>query len=223
MHIAKTVTQFVLVVAIFTFASGCASQQSIPSGSRIDRVAAGSGVDGRLIAKTATVDIEVEDIQSLDEKIRSVVKNNGGYLISSRLNSSHRYNAKIKVPAKELESTMNLLAGLGKERSRTIEMSDVTEDVVDSEAELTNLVSLRGRARELLAKATTVDEILKVETELNRIQTRIDTINGRLKALHNQVDMSLLSVSASEHRVYGPLGYLGIGLWWVVEKLFVIK
>jgi hypothetical protein len=195
----------------------------MPSVARQDLAVSANEPENRMVTKRGSIEIEAEEIKSIDEKIHVIVKDGSGYVASSRLDSKNRYYSELKIPSKELENTMNKIARLGIEISRNIDTTDVTNEYIDTEAELKNLESLRTRMRELLARATTVEEILKVENELNRIQTRIDTISGRLKSLRSQVELSTLDVTASEKRIYGPLGYLGMGIYWVVEKLFVIK
>lgn len=112
---------------------------------------------------------------------------------------------------------------MGKEERRNISTADVTDQYRDNEAELKNLISLRDRLRDLLARAQEINEILAVEEQLNRIQTRIDQISGRQKLLNDQIAYTPITITANEERIYGPLGYIGMGAWWIVEKLFVIK
>ena len=184
--VKKTKIQLLLVITIVFMASGCGAKQHIPSSSQFSRVMNENGVEGRLVVKSGSINVEVEEIPQLDDQIKKIVKLKGGYLTSSSLNSNNKYRAVIRVPTNQLNETISEIASLGKEISRSVDSTDVTEKFVDNEAELLNLIALRGRMRELLEKATSVEEIMQVEQELNRIQTRIDRINGRLKSLRNQ-------------------------------------
>ncbi|MCX4026154.1 DUF4349 domain-containing protein [Spartinivicinus marinus] len=100
---------------------------------------------------------------------------------------------------------------------------DVTEEIIDIEAKITNLSALRVKFITLLNQATEVSDILKIEKELNRIQTELDSIEARRKTLKNQVAFSKINIALNQETIYGPLGYLGKGFIWVVGKLFVIK
>lgn len=221
--IITALPKVIMALSVSAIISSCAGHFPSPSVSRQELAYSETGTETRMVTKHGSIEIEVEEIRSLDEKIRLIVKEKSGYVASSRLDSRNRYYSELKIPSKELENTINTIAGLGKEESRNISTTDVTNEYIDTEAELKNLESLRTRMRELLARATTVEEILKVENELNRIQTRIDTISARLKSLNAQVELSTLNVTASEKRIYGPIGYLGMGIYWIIEKLFVIK
>ena len=55
------------------------------------------------------------------------------------------------------------------------------------------------------------------------VQTEIDRIDRHLKSTQGSVDMSPISVNLKEKTIYGPIGYVGHGLWWAVKKLFIIR
>ena len=106
---------------------------------------------------------------------------------------------------------------------RDLSSTDVTEEYVDIEARRTNLLALRDRLRALLDRATEVKDVVAIETELNRVQSELDSLDARMKALKGQVDYATLSVHLTRKPILGPLGYAAKGIWWVIEKLFVIR
>ncbi|SFV54069.1 hypothetical protein MNB_SV-14-1707 [hydrothermal vent metagenome] len=75
----------------------------------------------------------------------------------------------------------------------------------------------------LLNRTSNIEEILLIEREINRVQTEIDMIERNLKSMHSSVEMSPISVNLEEKTIYGPLGYIANGIWWVTKKLFVIR
>lgn len=48
-------------------------------------------------------------------------------------------------------------------------------------------------------------------------------MEGLIKALKGRVDYATVTLSLNRKAILGPLGYLFKGLWWGVEKLFVIR
>ena len=100
---------------------------------------------------------------------------------------------------------------------------------MDVETRLSNNRALRDRLKELLAKARDVKDILQIESELNRVQSEIDSMDARMRILKDQIQMSTLSVElrqqvpAKPATIYGPLGYLYKGAEWFVTKLFIIR
>jgi len=75
----------------------------------------------------------------------------------------------------------------------------------------------------LLNQTSKIEEILRIEREINRVQTEIDMIESQIKNMQGSVDMSPIEVSLKEKTIYGPIGYIGHGIWWVLKKMFIIR
>lgn len=218
------------------FINGCASgsmkmvqsEASISDGMLASRTTGGAGEAGtttvpRMLIKRASIELIVEDIDQSAQTITQWVQELGGYVNSS--NTSEEKNAwmQVRVPANQLEPTMNKCASLGEEQYRNISATDVTDQMIDLEAKLTNDRALRDRMRKLLEQAKEIKDILAIEAELNRLQSGIDSLEGQLKRLQSEVQLSILDVKLTRSRIYGPLGYLSLGVVWFFEKLFVIQ
>jgi uncharacterized protein Yka (UPF0111/DUF47 family) len=120
-------------------------------------------------------------------------------------------------------SVLDAIAKLGEKTSQSINKRDITAHFVNNEERLKNLKLFREKMKTLLNKTSNIEEILRIERELNRVQTEIDTIERQLKNMQGSVDMSPIDVNLEEKTIYGPVGYVGNGIWWVVKKLFVIR
>jgi hypothetical protein len=176
----------------------------------------------RLITYTGYIAIEVTSLTDIQSQVAAIVAEAKGYIAGSRAEKSE-YTATLRVPAPDLETVMNKVAGLGSLVRRNVNTEDVTDRHIDYEAKLKNFEVLRNQLRELLAKAKTVKETLDVEQELSRVQGEIDSLQGQLTALNNRITFSTLEVRVTPKRIYGPVGYVFRGVWWAVEKLFVIR
>ena len=143
--------------------------------------------------------------------------------VSSSTLTEDDYHATIRVPSASLEPLMDSLAGMGRVTSRQVSAEDVTEEYHDLEAELKNTRALRDRLRRLLEQSETVKDSLAIEKELTRVQTKLDTLEGRLKRLRSQVVESSLDLNIDREKIPGPLGLVGKGGGWAVKKLFVLK
>jgi len=177
----------------------------------------------RLLVKSANIEIEVENVKAVVGQIEEEVKRVSGFVNDVYDRDETRVSMSLKVPAGDLDAFMDSIGSKGDIVSKSLSVSDVTDEVIDIEARLVNLKALRDRFRKLLDKADKVADILKIENELTRIQIEIDSIESRNKSLKDQVSLSRVDVTITQKKVYGPLGYLGWGLYWLVEKLFVIK
>lgn len=177
----------------------------------------------RHVIRTASLTLSVENIDERVNALSSLAEGYGGYVQSNNRYTEKRANLHVKIPSAKLDMFITEVLNLGKVTSNSTSSRDVTDQVIDIDARMKNLIVLRSRYRELLAKANTVKEIISIEKELSKIQTEIDTIEGRRKSLLDQVAMSSVNVTFEQKTIYGPLGYIGKGLLWAIGKLFVIK
>lgn len=177
----------------------------------------------RQIIRTASITLSVENIDEKVNNLSSMVEIYGGYVKSNNRYTEKRASLNIKVPSDKLDIFISEVSQLGKVTYKSTSSNDVTDQVIDIDARMKNLIVLRARYRELLVKAYSVEEIISIEKELSKIQTEIDSIEGRRKSLLDQVAMSSVNVTFEQKTIYGPLGYVGKGLLWAIGKLFVIQ
>ena len=186
----------------------------------------GDAVRERMLAWKASLSVEVANVTNAALRAVALAEQNGGYLESRSDHSYGGTSLKLRLPAPAFTNAIGALEALGRVESRSVESEDVTEQYVDVEARLKNRIVLRDRLRKLLDQATEVKDVLAIETELNRVQGDVDSMEARIKALKGRVDYAVLDLYLSQQRpakILGPLGYLLKGLYWTVEKLFVIR
>jgi len=182
-----------------------------------------STIPKRMVTTRADISVEVDDIKDAKKQLLSLVESFSGHIENARLSEGGYYHASIKVPSDKLMPTLEAIDKLGDKISQSINRRDITKSFINMQERLKNLKLFRDKMKSLLSQTTKIKEILQVERELNRVQTEIDMIESQMKNMKGSVDMSPIEVSLKEKTVYGPLGYVGNGLWWVVKKLFVIK
>ncbi|MFW6022321.1 MAG: DUF4349 domain-containing protein [Halanaerobiaceae bacterium] len=158
-----------------------------------------SQIDRRII-KRANLSIEIKDIGGLNDKIANLTENYNGYISDSRnwVNQDDRkfFHYQLRIPAENFNIILTELStdNFGQVVSRSISGQDVTEEYLDIEIRLKNLEAQEERYRQLLEKADDVEDILKIENELNRIRTEIERLQGRKKYLNDQVGYSTINV-----------------------------
>jgi hypothetical protein len=196
------------------------------AGEGVARSVAGAGAQApaeRAIVRTASIRVTVGEVAAAVARVEQAVQARGGLVLEASTGEDSRAELRVRVPAGALDGFLDEVAALGDEEERRVTARDVTEEVADLEAALANNRALRERLRKLLARAKSVDEVLQVERELNRIQTEIDQQDGRLKRLRGEVELSAVTVELERRRILGPLGYAIRGAGWLIEKLFVIR
>nr|HPL54637.1 DUF4349 domain-containing protein [Bacillota bacterium] len=107
-------------------------------------------------------------------------------------------NMTLRVPEAKFEVAFNSIKGMGKLISENMSGSDITSEYVDTEARVDNLKIQEQSLKQLMTKANNVDEILKIESELNRVRTDIDIKSGNLKNWDNLVKLSTIYIYMKE-------------------------
>lgn len=177
----------------------------------------------RIAIRRAELTLEVDDVAKAAAAAAQVAEARGGFAENQTVTDERTGWVSLRVPAERLDEALAALAALGREKSRSVSSQDVTEQYLDLETRLRNARELRDRLRALLAKGTTVTDLVAVETELARVQTEIESMDGQLTRLKGQVDLATVTVTLERKRILGPLGYVAKGIAWAVGKLFVIR
>ena len=177
----------------------------------------------RMLVWKARLSLDVWNVSNALAQAEAIAAKHGGYAECKSDGLDGYASLKLRIPAAAFTVAVGSVESLGSITSRYLENEDVTEQYVDIDARLKNRIVLRDRLRELLDKATEVKDILAIETELNRVQGDIDSMEARLKSLKGQVDFATLDLSFRRKPILGPLGYVVHGVWWTVSKLFVIR
>lgn len=106
------------------------------------------------------------------------------------------YSLTLRVPAERFDTLMNHISALAwKLENRNAGMRDVTGEYYDLQSSIQNKQALEERYRTLLAKATTVKDMLEIEQNLNNLRTEIDQLQGRFKYLSAQISLSTIQVN----------------------------
>ncbi|WP_276366720.1 DUF4349 domain-containing protein [Chryseolinea sp. H1M3-3] len=74
----------------------------------------------------------------------------------------------------------------------------MTEEFIDVEARLKTKKDLELRYRDLLKFAKTVEEMLSIESQMEDVRSNIESMEGRLNYLRNQVALSTITLSYFE-------------------------
>lgn len=213
----------ILSLFIVFFVLGCGSSNTRHSADFSEISAAKEVQRKRAIIRSASISIEVSDPEATALEINSLIKEQSGYIEYTHNSNQEHISLTTKIPETNLDSFLIAIESKGKLLSKSRHSKDVTEESIDIDAKLKNLIVLRDKFRALLAKAENVIETLAIEKELTRIQSKIDSIQGHQKILQSQVSFSRVEISIVRETIYGPLGYLGKGIYWVFKKLFVIQ
>ncbi|MNW50511.1 hypothetical protein D3C74_279640 [compost metagenome] len=147
--------------------------------------------------------MEVKDYAKTQSEIRNLVMLAGGYIVEFSENQSQHEqggNFVLKVPAAGFSSFLDRLEGLKPESlQRSIQGQDVSEEYVDLESRLKVKQAMEARYLKFVEQATQTKQLVEFVNELERIQTEIEQIKGRMRYIDSNVSFSTIEI-----RVYQP-------------------
>lgn len=156
----------------------------------------------RKLIYQANLSLEVEDQQKAYAGVQQLVAKHGGYISEDQLQTAtyniHR-SLVIRVPVEHYNTLLNNLEGVAvKVLEKQSYANDVTEEWVDIEARLKTKRAVEARYLDILNKAKTIEDILKVENQLRVIREEIESREGLLKYLKDQVAISTIRLSMDQ-------------------------
>lgn len=159
----------------------------------------------RMVIRTASMALVVDDVTASLNEITNLAEANGGYVVNSdiREDSSRLYaNISFRVEAGKFAATLQALRDLAVDvRSESTSGQDVTEEYIDLDAQLRNLEASEAQLLELMDKAGTVEEILKVQQQLTSTRGQIEQIKGRMQYLQQSASLSSIYVSLEQSKL----------------------
>jgi len=101
----------------------------------------------------------------------------------------------IRVPAAKFTEVIEAIEALGDVLHRQVQATDVSEEFRDVEIRIRNAMQVRERLAALLTKATTVEDSLRIERELERITGELERLKGRIRFLQDRIGYSTITVN----------------------------
>ena len=163
---------------------------------------AGNGVAGagsakeyeRKLIKNGNVTLQVQDLSEGESAVEKWCKELNGYISYS---SSDEYSAyfTVKIPSASFDKAMESVGDFGQVKNRNVSTQDVSEQYYDLKTRLETKKILQTNFKQYLEKASNITDILKIERELNNVTSDIESMEGQLRRLSNQIDFSTISIS----------------------------
>ncbi len=157
--------------------------------------------DKKLI-RNGSLDFETDQLKKTKSEIEKICKELNAYIsLESENNYENRfqYTQTIRVPADQFDILITRLEVLAKKiESKNINTEDVTEQFIDVETRLKTKKELEERYREILKQAKTIEDIVSIESEIATVRSEIESMEGRLNYLKNQVSFSTLNITYYE-------------------------
>ena len=192
-----------------TAASGAPALADAATGSVATSAAGVSGGDAssvpadwnRLVARTAQLTLRVTNVGEAVAWARSLATASGGFVFASQTSMQDgRQIAELtlRVPVDRVDDLLSQLRGgqlVAEVQSEQSSSQDVTGEFVDNESRLTALRETQSRLLALLGRAASLDDVLRLENELQNVRSQIETIQGRQNYLTDATSFSTVTVA----------------------------
>ncbi len=171
-----------------------------------------------MLARTANLTILVEDFDRSREVIDRILADCHGYpadlLISGERRAGQSLIATLRVPAVDLERVLARLRALGRVLEESQGVEDVTTQVVDLDARLSNARQAETRLVDILRQRTgRIADVLAVEQEMTRLRGEIERMEAERKGLSRRIEMATVRLRVSEpEKASADLGSLTAGV-----------
>jgi hypothetical protein len=158
------------------------------------------------IEQTGTLGLSVgrNDLGPTMTRLATLAGSYGGFVANSQTQtgaggSGAPYGTvTLQVPVDNFSAVLKRAQSLGKTANLTTKATDVTSQYVDLNARIQALQDSRQQYLTILAKATTIGDILSVQEQVDTIQQQIEQLQGQLNVLTGETSYSTLTVNVNE-------------------------
>ncbi len=149
------------------------------------------------------MEMQTQDFDAAASGIEALVRELGGYFqqssVSNRGSSSYRYGSyTIRIPAAQFETFFQRAGQLCHVTYTNTTADDVSESYYDTEARLETARIKLERLQQLLAKATSMEDIITIESAISETEWDIENLSGTLRHYDALVDYATINVELSE-------------------------
>lgn len=185
-------------------------------------LSSGSEISEKIIS---TADATVETL-SYDETLAAVeamAKEYGGYIESSEKSDSgltayasgyaspRRAYYTLRIPAEKFDLATQKLQDFGSVTYLSVSTENITTQYYDTQSRLEAYRTQESRLLELMEQAQTVDDVLRIQSQLTEVQYEIDSLETTLRYYDRRVSYSTLSLTVREVAQYSETGGESLG------------
>ncbi|HEY3235766.1 MAG TPA: DUF4349 domain-containing protein [Polyangiaceae bacterium] len=153
----------------------------------------------------AHVRIEVENVQRSAMELRQLVSKADGQITNESVMvdavASARAEFTLRIPVKDAFNLLRALETLGVVRSSQVQTRDIGKEYYDAAVRLRNLEVTRDRLEQILKQAQNVNDILRIEQELQRVRGEMEQLKGQMRYLRDRAALATVFVSLFKREV----------------------
>lgn len=183
------------------------------SAATAEAVTENAQATNRKLIKNVDLSVETKEYDTLLQNLEKEIKDLGGYIEnmdayngSSYSGRTSRYATIIaRVPASSLDGFVSKIGENANITNRSESVEDVTLTYVDMESHKKMLMEEQERLMTLLEQATTIEDIITIESRLSEVRYQVESMESQLRTFDNQVDYSTVTISITEVEELTPV------------------
>jgi hypothetical protein len=141
-------------------------------------------------------------LESALAKLTDLAAADGGFVSSDQAQfgggSSASGTIVLRVPQINFQTLVTQVQRVGDATSVTTTAQDVTGQYVDLQARIRALEASRQQYLTIMTRATSIGDVLAVQSQLDTLQSEIEQLQGQLNVLSNETTYGTLTVSVTE-------------------------
>lgn len=158
--------------------------------------------EAEYIIKTGELDIQVDDAQETVDELTRIAETYGGDVQSRSLDVYNEVTSgyvTLRVEEDSFEAALDEVRAIASSvRYEIVDNEDVTDQVVDIEARLSNAQAEEQSYLSVLSQATDVEDILLVHDYLSDVRETIERYTAQLEYLQSRSTYSTITVYLTE-------------------------
>ena len=171
-------------------------------------------IDAEKLVYHCDVRFDTKDYEKSINELKSLMKTYGAFLESENESNSggygynpslHSYSATIRIPSENYQAFLDNSGNIGELMNKSQNVTNLSQEYSDLSAELEVLEAKRQSYLEMMKDAKTLDDmesLLMVDERLTEVEISINRIKTRMNSINNDVAYSYISVEISEVREY---------------------
>ncbi len=164
-----------------------------------------SDLENRKLIKDANLRIQTREFDNFMSNLQYEITRAGGFVQRSEVSgNSYTYESMrgatvvARIPAAKLDEFTGILSVIGNVTNKSESLQDITMSYVDTESHIKALKTEQESLLALMAKATTLTDILAVQSQLTNVRYQLDSYESKLRKYDDLISYSTVTMNITE-------------------------
>lgn len=143
------------------------------------------------------ITVRVDDVEKAAEQVSAMATTLGGHVDSEKRNTGTQQASAtivIRVPSKEFSAAFDRVKALGKEQTRSSNVEDVTEAVVDLDTRIASKKAQLEATRRLYGQAPTFADVVNLGKEVQQQEADLAVLEAKKRRVDDLIALSTITV-----------------------------